>query len=199
MNENPSTGGNAAPQQSGGTQTAPGYYTPGHARRKLMLALWGCVLMGIGISQMWTPLTLLLFGERTTAEATRVIKTRPGAPDLVLTNDAEIRDKEETHDRNSIFWNEFRFQDTTGKDRTVRAPIGSQLKPLYPIIDADGLPTTLPIHYKAHQPDVISFPTIFSTWYAPGLLFFVGLGALIAGSILYYWADKPIELPHLHS
>jgi len=184
---------------SGPQQPAPSYYTPGYARRKFLMIVYGCLLVAVGISQMWTPGKLLFFGARATAEATRVIKAKSGVPEMILINDAEIRAKQETQDRSSTFWNEFRFQDAGGREIVVRAPVGSQLKPLYPLIDEDGLPTTLPVHYNPSHPEIVSFPSIFSTWFAPGLLVFVGLGAMLIGSVLFYWANKPIELPHLDS
>jgi hypothetical protein len=73
------------------------------------------------------------------------------------------------------------------------------LKPLYPLIDEDGLPTTLPVYYNPRHPEIVAFPSIFSTWFAPGLLVIVGLGMTLIGAFLFYWANKPIELPHIVS
>jgi len=175
----------------------PGYYIPGHAGRKLLIILCGILLVLFGISQMRTPLRLLFTGGKARAEAASVIKTKPGLPDVILTNDLDIRARQETRDRSYTFWNEFRFQDSGGREFVVRAEVGSKLKPLYPIVDEDGLPTSLPVHYDPRHPETVSFPTIFSTWFAPGALVIIGLGFILIGSFLFYWAGKPIELPHI--
>lgn len=177
----------------------PQYYTPGHAGRKLMVIAFGCLLIAFGISQMSTPLRLLFLGTRGMAEATRVIKTKAGLPDLILTDDLQIHAQQETQDHSYTFWNEFRFQDAEGRDVVARSPVGSQLKPLYPLVDEDGLPTSLPVHFDPRHPEVVAFPTIYSTWFAPGVLVVVGLGIAIIGCFLLYAANKPIELPHIPS
>ena len=177
----------------------PGYYTPGHAWQKLAVIAFGSLLFAFGISQMTTPLHLMFLGGRGAAEATRVIKSKPGLPDLILNDDAKIRAQQETQDHSSTFWNEFRFQDAGGREIAVRSPVGSQLKPLYPLIDDDGLPTSLPVWFDPRHPDVVAFPTIFSTWFAPGVLVVLGLVIAGIGSILLYWANRPVELPHIPS
>ncbi|MDD5349995.1 MAG: hypothetical protein PHQ12_07275 [Chthoniobacteraceae bacterium] len=188
-----------SPRQTPGETSAPQVYVPGFAARKALMIAFGILLLAAGISQMGLPLKLLFTGARATAEATRVIKSKPGTPELILTTDAEIHARQETRDRSSTFWNEFHFQDATGRDIVVRSPVGGQLKPLYPLIDEDGLPTTLPVHYDPRQPEVVSFPTIFSTWFAPGVLVCVGFGITFVGSFLLYWSNKPIEKPVLAS
>jgi len=79
----------------------------------------------------------------------------------------------------------------------VRAPVGSQLKPLYTLLDSDGLPTTDLIFYDPAHPDTVVFPFIISTWFAPGVLVIIGLAYIMIGSVLYHWAGKPIKLPHI--
>jgi hypothetical protein len=172
-------------------------YTPGYARMKLLVIVLGALVAAAGVSQMWQPLKLLVIGERATAEATHVVKTTPGMRDQIFHNDAEIHAHLETRDRGSTFWNEFRFTDARGREVNVRSTVGSQLKPLYPLIDEDGLPTTLPVHYHPARPELVSFPTLFSTWFVPGLMMLVGLGVMAAGAVLLYWSNKPIEMPHL--
>ena len=174
------------------------YFIPGHARRKLLMILFGLGLLSFGLSQLWTPLRLLLFGTRTMAEATRVIKTKEGMPDLILTDDLQVKAKQETQDRSDVFWNEFAFQTLADNRRiVVRSPIGSQLKPLYPLIDEEGLPTVLNICYDPRHLDSVVFPTVFSTWFFPGAITLIGFICTIIGSYLFYWANKPIELPHI--
>jgi hypothetical protein len=174
-----------------------GTYTPGYASRKLLVALFGLILFGLGAAQLSTPLRLLAFGRRTTAEATCVVKSKQGLPDLILINDLQVQANLEPRDRSYIFWNQFRFQTDSGSVVNVRAAIGSQLKPLYPLLDADGLPTTDVIYYNPSHPDTVVFPNLMGTWFVPGFLVAIGVLCTIIGSVLFYWADKPIELPHL--
>lgn len=177
----------------------PGHYVPGHAKRKLLMIAYGAVLFLFGLSQIWTPLCLVAFGKRAKAEAVAVIKSKEGLPDVVLTDDAQVQAKLEPHDRSYVFWNEFRFHTEKGEIVEVRAPVGSQLKPLYTLTDPDGLPTTDLIYYNPEQPKKVVFPLIISTWFASGVLIVAGLVCMIIGSTLYYWAKKPIELPHIRT
>ena len=175
------------------------YYTPGLARRKLAMTLFGLLVFAFGMSQLWTPLRLLVFGGQTSAEATCVVRTKHGAPDLVLTDDLDIQSKLESHDRGCQFWNEFSFLDAAGREFRVRAPVGSQLKPLFPLINDDGLPTSAWVCYDPLHPETVIFPSIFSTWFAPVALVIIGLICAISGAFLLYWANTPIKLPHIPS
>lgn len=175
----------------------PSTYTPGYQRYKLMMIGYGFVLCLLGLSQIATPLRLIFFGQRARAEAVSVIKTKAGLPDQILTTDYQILEKQEPHDRSYLFWNEFQFHLPDGERIAVRCPVGSQIKPLYPLIDSDGLPTSDLIYYDPAHPQSITFPLIISTWFAPGVLLIAGFVAMIIGATLYYWASKPIELPHL--
>jgi hypothetical protein len=176
-----------------------GTYTPGYARQKMLMILWGLVLFSLGLWQLHTPLRLLCFGERARAEATCVVKVKEGLPDLVLRDDAQIQANLETHDRSYVFWNEFAFRTTDQRVVDVREPVGGQLKPLFPLLDPDGLPTTALIFYDPRDPRMVVFPLIIGTWFAGGVMTFVGLLAVFIGSVLLYWANKPIELPHIPS
>jgi len=176
-----------------------GTYTPGYAWPKRFMALGGLVLFALGFWQLHTPLQLLLFGTRATAEAVDVVKSKPGLPDVVLHDDAQVQAHAETHDRSYVFWNDFQFHTVDGRAITVRAPVGSQLKPLYPLLDPDGLPTMDVLYYDSHDPEKVVFPGIISTWFAPGAMAFIGLLAVVIGSVLLYWSDKPIAVPHIPS
>ena len=176
-----------------------GTYTPGHARRKMLMFLFGLFLFTLGFCQLYSPLRLLFFGGRAWAETTDIVKTKTGLPDLVLRSDAQIQTNLEPRDRSYIFWNEFAFQTADGRVVNVRATVGSQLKPLYTLVDSDGLPTSELVCYDPRNPEHIIFPKVISTWFAPGMMAFIGLLATIIGSKLFFWANKPIELPHIPS
>jgi hypothetical protein len=184
---------NPPPPATSSTNT----YTPGHPKRKLMMIAYGIVLFSFGFSQIWTPLCLVAIGKRAKAEASVVIKTKSGVHEEILTDDGQIQVKLEPHDRSFVFWNEFRFHTDNGQIVEVRAPIGSQLKPLYMLTDQDGLPTTDVVYYNPDDPRKVVFPLIVSTWFASGVLLIAGLVCVIIGGTLYYWSNKPIELPHL--
>ena len=172
-------------------------YTPGYGGLKLLSAAFGLVLFILGMTQLWTPLRLLAFGERVMAEATTVAKVKAGFPDRILRDDLEIQADLEPRDRSYVFWNEFRFQTKEDKVVEVRAPVGSQLKPLYPLLDGDGLPTTDLVCYDPAYPQTVVFPWLISTWFASGVLVVTGVVCIIVGLTLFYWSDKPIEIPHM--
>lgn len=175
----------------------PTHYTPGRTGRKLLMVLVGLALFAAGLTELWTPLGLLFTGAPTTAEATRIVKTKEGLPEQILTDPVQAKAAEETRDRGWIFWNEFRFTPEGGEEMVVRAPIGGQLKPLYPLLDADGLPTTLPIRYDRQNPRRFIFPGTISTWFVPGTLAFLGLLCAGIGTMLFHWSRKPILLPQI--
>jgi len=178
---------------------SPGTYTPGYSKLKALMILWGLLLFILGLWQLLGPLRLIAFGERTQAEAAYVLKTKAGFPDLILKDDLQIQAQLDPKDRSSIYWNEFTFQTRDNREVTVRANVGSHAKPLYPLIDEDGLPTTDLIYYDPNHPETVVFPMIISTWFVPGVLVLFGLLGTMIGSVLFYWSQKPIELPHIPS
>lgn len=173
------------------------HYTPGYAGAKIIMICLGVVLFVLGLTQLWTPLRLVAFGNRATAEATLVIKTKKGSPDVILRDDVQIQANLERRDRTHVFWNEFSFHLPDGRIVNVRANVGSQLKPLYPLINDDGLPSTDLVYYDPNHPESVVFPLIISTWFAAGAMAIGGLLMVFIGSVLLYWAKQPIELPHL--
>jgi hypothetical protein len=177
--------------------STPATYTPGYIWPKRLMIAFGSLLVALGLWQLRSPLWLLAFGTRTTAVAVDVVKTKPGLPDLVLHTEAQLQAALETHDRSYIFWNDFRFDAGHDRSAVVRAPVGSALKPLYNLLDDDGLATTDVIWFDPAHPEIATFPRIISVWFAPGALVFIGFLATLIGSVLLYWSDKPIALPHL--
>jgi len=175
----------------------PPYYTPAYALPKLLMTLLGLALIGFALTQLGTPLNLLCRGTPTMAEATRVIKSKEGLPDVILADDVQIRSAQEIRDRSYLFSNEFRFRTTQGRDMVVMLPTREQLKPLFPLVDEDGMPTTVRIYYDPQKPDHVLFPLVFSTWFIPGMIVFLGMVCTTIGGTLLYWANKPIALPHL--
>ncbi|SRR5258708_40298652 len=177
--------------------SAAAVYFPGYAKAKLLMAVGGMLVAAIGFVQIWTSLRLVLFGQHIQAEVVRVIKTKRGVPDVTIANEVQLQASLEERDRSYIFWNEFRFQTPEHRFVDVRASVGGQLKPLYSLIDSDGLPTTDLVCYDPTAPEKIIFPLIVSTWLAPGSLVFAGLACAFIGAVLLYWSNKPIELPHI--
>jgi hypothetical protein len=176
---------------------APATYTPGYRMAKLVMLAAGLLIIAFALTELWEPLRLAFFGKHVVAETVRVIKEKPGADPIEITDNAQLQSQLESKDRGFIFWNEFEFHTAEGNIVRVRAPVGSQLKPLYPLIGVDGLPTTDLVFYDPKHPEQAIFPLIISTWLAPAVLLLVGIVCAIVARALYYWADKPIELPHI--
>jgi hypothetical protein len=176
----------------------PAHYIPGYVGAKRAMAGAGVLMFLIGLFQLWTPLGLVIFGERAQAEAVRVVKEERGQASLVLTDDVQVGAQGEPHDRTYIFWNEFRFHtQSSGRMIELRASVGAHVKPLYSLTDADGLPTTDWVCYDPARPECAIFPLIISIWLAPCVLIFAGLSCAIIGLVLLRWANKPIALPQL--
>ncbi|PAW76499.1 MAG: hypothetical protein B9S32_14730 [Verrucomicrobia bacterium Tous-C9LFEB] len=170
-------------------------YTPGFSRCKMLFIAGGIALATLGFIHIQEPLYLVLCGKHIQAEACAVVKTKQGLPDKILIHERQVLSEFEPRDRSYLFWNEFRFQTDSGKTIQVRAPIASRLKPLYPLTDADGLPTTDLVCYNPRDPHRVTFPLIVSTWFASGILIGIGLLAMGVGTTLLYWSKVPIELP----
>lgn len=170
-------------------------YIPGYRRWKIAMIFIGIGLFWLGCVQIWTPLRLLMFGKRAMAEVTAAVKVKSGLPELVLTNDLQINDNLEGSDRSYIFWNEFQFQATDGRTINARSPIGSMLGPLYRLTDSEGLPTTALACYDGSNAGVVVFPSLISIWFEPGVLIIAGVFCTTIGAFLFYWSDKPIEMP----
>ena len=176
---------------------APGerVYVPGYAGWKLALCACGVAAFCFGSWLLWPPLHLLIFGRHSQAVALYVVETKAGRPDLVLHNDADIQAHLGTQDDSGIFWNEFSLTADDGSVITVRDNVGSRLRPLYPLVDTEGLPTTATVCYDPRQPRSVIFPGEISTWLMPAVLTLAGLACAVISATLFYWANKPIELP----
>jgi len=171
-------------------------YTPGYAGLKMLMIIYGLGLFLMGLALIAEPLRLVFLGTKATSEATTVVVAKQGLPDVVLKDEQQVEASLKPNDYSYIFWNEFAYQAEDGHSVAIRCPVGSRLKPLYPLVDADGLPTVCLIYYDPHHPQEIVFPLIVSTWFAPGVLIIVGLLGAAIGGFLCYWARRPIELPH---
>jgi hypothetical protein len=161
------------------------------------MILVGVALLTFGMSQLWPQVRLVLFGKRANAEAVWVAKTKVGLPPVILKTDPEIEAHREPRDRSYVFWNAFSYTTQDGRSIIVRPAVGSELGPLYDLLDNDGLPTTLPVYYDPADPQSVAFPLIVSTWLSPAIILLGGIFATIIGTVLLYWANKPIEMPHI--
>ncbi|GAT35420.1 hypothetical protein TSACC_3485 [Terrimicrobium sacchariphilum] len=172
-------------------------YTPGCVAQKMTLLIVSLLILAFGLSQLGAPLRLLLFGHRSEAEAISVTRTKVGMPDLVMHSDNEIVANQAPHDRSYVYWNDFVIHTEAGERIPVRANVGSRISPLFPLRNADGLPTTVIVCYNPENPRRIIFPTLIGTWLVPSLLALGGLAGAVVASFLLYWARRPIELPHI--
>jgi hypothetical protein len=73
----------------------------------------------------------------------------------------------------------------------------AHIKPIYGLLDNDGLPTTISIRYNPANPKEVVFPMVIGTWFLPGMLVLLGLVCTIVGTVFFYWANKPIEVPYI--
>ena len=184
-------------EEAHGHPEALKHYTPGFFWAKLGMIGFGATLVAVAMLSLGPDLQLMLFGGRTQAEASRVIKQKISGREQVLTTDAEVRAAEERQDRSYVFWNEYQFQLPDGKHVNFRAPAGSQLKPANYLLDQDGLPTTVTVWYDPARPEHATLPTEYSTWFVPGTLGGFGLLGVFTGCVLLYYARKRIVLPVL--
>jgi hypothetical protein len=191
---------NNNPEQSSPAQRHE-IYVPGHRPAKLAMMIVGIVMALLSLDK-FGPITRLAFtGGRATGEAVRTVRTDAAGQETVYTSDADVlnavKDVEEARDRESVFWVEYKFATEDGKPAEARSPIGQQVKPLYPLRDKDGLPSTISIWYNRTDPSHIVFPYQFGTWFMPGMLFTFGALCALMGLFLWRHASDPIEMPDL--
>jgi len=191
---NTPTHSSESPEPKDAPDALDAHYTPRHVKRKIAMVILGLCVFAYGWSQLWPPLSIFLAGNHALAEATQVIKTKPGLPDQVFTNDVGLSGATESHDRSYVFWNEFKFVTPDKKEREIRLDIGSHIKPLFPLLDEDGLPTTVQIYYDPKNPDRTCVPSLLSTWFAPGLITFMGAVCFLFGCLILYNARRKIEI-----
>ena len=172
-------------------------HVPGYVPQKIFMICAGLAMFSFGMVKMGPDLMLLATGKSATAIATKVVKERIGGSATNLSSDAAVMEARERFDRTFIFWNYFQFETAEGRMQEFRFPTGKQLEPEYPLLDQDGLPTTVTVFYDPGNPDRVVIPGHFSTWFLSGLLVFFGILVTIFGAILLYHARRPIELPVL--
>ncbi|MFZ4776343.1 MAG: hypothetical protein ACOYM3_13305 [Terrimicrobiaceae bacterium] len=175
-----------------------GTYTPGYSWAKLAYIAAGLALLAASSLELVPNLTLLLTGERASAESVAVIKQQIGTGnERVLSTEKEVDSAMETRDRSFVFWNEYRFTGLSGATHTFRAPSGGILKPPKPLLDRSGLPTSVLICYNPKSPEKVMLPLEQSTWFFSGGLALWGLVAILYGSLFFIRARTPIPLPHI--
>ena len=193
----------AAPVSSGAPGSTDGAasgetYTPGYLLPKVLFALLGLAVVTVAFHQAWPDLRLLAVGRHTEAIAVSVVASKPGQPDFRMQNqaelDAKIKAVGNAKDYSWTFYNEFTFEPREGQDVTFRREVGCKLKPSVPLLDDNGLPTTVKLLYDPANPANTVLPMEYSTWLAPALLAIMGLIALAFGSILAWFSRKPIKL-----
>lgn len=172
-------------------------YTPGYVPQKIGMLVVCLLLIFAAATQLVPALRLVAFGTFTRAEALHIVKTRDGAPDEILTKDAQWKGNEGTQDRTVTYWNVYRLHLPNGGSVNVQAAVGSFMKPAQPLLDVDGLPNLVPVYYDATDPQRFILPAEFSTWFFPGTLALFGTLGVVASGMLLYHARTPIVLPHI--
>lgn len=175
-------------------------YVPGYAGAKLGLAVLGLVLIALSFDRLGPLLKLGLAGGRADAEAVRIVLIDGAGQAHLLRSDAEVtaemKAMEDARDRRSAFWVEYRFL-VNGLPVEARAPLGQHVKPLHMLRDESGLPCTAHIWYDRGRPDRIALPYQLGTWFTASMLMLFGVLAAFMGTLLWWNAKKPIEMPDL--
>lgn len=186
-------------------------YIPGYGWAKLALAGFGLMLVAVSVAEFATFGRLAVSGGQAQAVATRIIQIDPGGTETVLATDAEVRAAEkavaDSRDRSLVFWGEYRFTTETGAVVDVRSPIGQIMKPLQPLRDLDGLPSTLRLWYDRKHPETVVipfqflagtwYPFGFSTFFIPGMFLLFGTVGTAMGLLLWWNAKRVIDMPDL--
>lgn len=176
-------------------------YYPGFAGAKLVMAFIGVVLFILSLQKLG-PLTRLAFtGGRARAEAVRIVRVDAARQEKILNSDAEVltamKVLEDARDHDTEFWVEYRFTTKDGLQVETRSPLGQHVKPLQPLRDRDGLPSTMGVWYDKDDPKHIALPLQYGTWFMPGVLAMFGLICTYMGVMLWLHAKRPIEMPDL--
>jgi hypothetical protein len=178
-----------------------GIYVPGYVLAKILIVVFGLVLISLSMIKLGPVFIHLLTGERAQAEAVRVVRVSAGGQEEVLTTNRAIeaytKDEKLRKDRGFVYWNEFRYTTQEGAEVEFRFPVGQFLTPHYMILDKDGVPSSLPIRYAPSDPQHPTLYTEWFTWFLPGSLLVFGVLTTWVGLTLLYYARRPIELPDL--
>ena len=175
-------------------QTGSGTYVPGYYWQKATMIAFGVAILGVGFAWIWGPASLLITGKRVQAETSAIIAVAPDAEERYFTNDLEVSQITSQKSHALVFWNDFRFL-ADNQVVTVRSPVGNRVRPLFPLLDADGLPTIVTLFYDPQNPSHTVIPSLYSIWFLPGILLLIGTFLVVVGSILLANARRPIVLP----
>ena len=173
-------------------------YVPGYVPQKFLMLAIGVLILVAGLTELVPNLTLMATGTWTEARAVEVVKTKTGLPDKVLASDREIDAALEPTDRSYLFWNVFNVELTGGETAPVRLPTAAISKPIFPIIDSEGMPTILRVVYSGPRAERIVFPTVMDTWVFPALTALIGALTVGGATLLLVNARKGIEMPIVH-
>lgn len=181
-------------------------YIPGYVVAKVLIIVIGMALVTLAMLRLGPAFAHLLVGARAEAEATRVVRMSMNGSEEAFATDGALEAvlAQDKRGRTHTYWNEFRFLDAAGRPVDIRAPVGSFLKPHYPILDKDGLPTTVVVWYDRADPRRFTLPGDlvtgeFSTWFFPGSLLIAGMLTVWFGATLLYYARRPIAMPDLRA
>ncbi len=187
-----SAAGTGQPSSTGMT------YTPGYLLPKIVFALLGLAVFSLALRETWPNLRLAATGTHGEAVAVAVIARKAGQPEVRLVNEADVKAKcasvADSKDYGWIFYNEFSYETPDHKTVTFVRNVGCKLKPSLPILDENGLPTTVTIYTDPRGRLTPVLPYEYSTWFAPGIVGILGLVACLVGIMLARAARRPILL-----
>lgn len=176
-------------------------YVPRFGAAKLAMAAMGLVLVALSLQKLGPLAKLGFAGGSTRAEVARIVLADTAGQETVLDSDAAmlaaVKTLGEARDHQSVFWVEYVFTTADGRQVEARSPLGQHVKPLQPLRDSDGLPSTAWIWYDRKDPTRIALPLQFGTWFLPGMLAMFGVIGFGMGMLLWWHANRPIEMPDL--
>lgn len=153
-------------------------------KRKWTVILVGVLMFGFGLREVAAPLRLAITGTTGVAELARVVKSKSGEADVMISSAVELDRQLEARDRSWTFWCDFRVSTREGREVMVRLPVGGQLKPVVPFTEPDGSPYSLTVRYDPANPQHATFPTVLAIWFMPSVILYFGLIAIIIGVVL---------------
>lgn len=172
-------------------------YTPGYVPQKIGFLAISIVIFVIGAVKLVPDLVFIATGKFIQAEVVGIIKTREGLPEENVTQDEQWKSLELMHDRSSTYWNEFTYTPENSLPVRFRSAFGSQFRPLNPLLDIDGLPSTQWIVHDVKHPQRMAQPLELSNWFVSLTMSLLGImGIAISGMMLYY-ARRPIPVPYV--
>lgn len=161
-------------------------YTPGYARAKEVVLIFGILITLLGFWQCYPALHALTSGHTAYATVISVVKVKPGYADEVYSTTQIIPDEE---NRSANFRYRIEYADAIGVLHTTFLNLVTNQKASFKVSES------VRIAYLPGKPDYVFATFDFGTWVAGGLFCLFGLALSATFALLRYYANHPIALP----